>query len=307
MKDVHLVVVIVTYNGEDFIRKCIESILNSNKNADIVVIDNNSSDETVSIIRESFTSVHLIESSSNLGFGRANNIGINWAISNGAEFILLLNQDAWIEEDTLSKLIAIARKHDEYGILSPIHCQYDNNTWHAGFSRYIQMFAPLLSESAPSSIENTLYEVDFVPAALWLLRSSTLQKVGGFDPVYFMYGEDNDLASRMHSAGFKVGVVSDAKGHHLEKTYTQVPVRRMALQYFSQFVAVLKYSHHNILYRYFSALKSAILRSFSHVFKGEVRKLLATLMACRMVFCYLNRIEKSRKEIKWTQGAFLDL
>ena len=93
-------VVIVTFNGSFWIEKNLSQLLNSAIPVDIIVVDNASTDATISLI-EKFPSVTLIKSKVNLGFGKANNLGIKHALNNGAEAVFLLNQDTWIYENTI--------------------------------------------------------------------------------------------------------------------------------------------------------------------------------------------------------------
>ena len=115
-----ILVVIVTYNAKDWLNTCIGELYNLD-NIKIVVIDNNSTDETVVILKETYPLVHLIESNTNLGFGKANNLGFEFAIKNNFNYVFLLNQDASINQDSLLKLVANYNRYDDVGILSPIH------------------------------------------------------------------------------------------------------------------------------------------------------------------------------------------
>jgi N-acetylglucosaminyl-diphospho-decaprenol L-rhamnosyltransferase len=98
---VKVVVIIVTYNGAGWIEKCLNSLRNSSLNTDVIVIDNASTDETVSLIENLYPEVELVKRANNLGFGQANNIGLRMALDQNADFVFLLNQDAWIDQDTI--------------------------------------------------------------------------------------------------------------------------------------------------------------------------------------------------------------
>ena len=99
--------VIVTHNGAKWIKKCIDSLLSSELATTIILIDNNSSDKTVEFVSKNFPSVVVLENKLNLGFGKANNLGISYALKKEADFVLLLNQDAYINNQTLKDLVAI--------------------------------------------------------------------------------------------------------------------------------------------------------------------------------------------------------
>lgn len=99
----NLFVIIVTYNGEKWIDKCLSSVYKSTIPLTTIVIDNKSSDNTVQYIKTNFPMVILFEYQNNLGFGKANNIGIEYALKNNADYIYLLNQDAWVDPNTFRK------------------------------------------------------------------------------------------------------------------------------------------------------------------------------------------------------------
>src|SRR5688500_16413925 len=104
-------VVIVTYNGIKWVEECFSSLRNSAYPIQTIVIDNGSTDGTIELVARNFKEVHLIKSKINLGFGKANNMGIRLAYSNDADFIFLLNQDAWIERDTIGDLVNVSLKY----------------------------------------------------------------------------------------------------------------------------------------------------------------------------------------------------
>src|SRR3569623_1941984 len=93
-------VVIVTYNGMKWVDKCLHDVLQSDTNIKVVVIDNRSTDETVNFIKTNYPEIDLTETNENLGFGRANNIGIKQAVKANADYVFLLNQDGYVEKDT---------------------------------------------------------------------------------------------------------------------------------------------------------------------------------------------------------------
>ena len=113
-----VLVIIVTYNALKWVSKCLRSVENSTHPADVVVIDNGSTDGTLPLIRTDFPQVRIVETGENLGFGAANNIGLRMALDEGYAFAYLLNQDAWLEKDTLEKLVAAHKP--EWGVLSPM-------------------------------------------------------------------------------------------------------------------------------------------------------------------------------------------
>src|SRR5437870_13044290 len=103
MQNKKVFAIIVTYNGAKWIKKCLSSLLASETKVEVIVIDNGSADETLNIVKE-FGSIECVNSVENLGFGKANNIGIAIALERKCDYIFLLNQDAWIEQNTITEL-----------------------------------------------------------------------------------------------------------------------------------------------------------------------------------------------------------
>lgn len=213
--------VIVTYNAMPWLDKCLGSIDFYRYKA--VVIDNNSKDETVSHIKANFPEVILFEEKENLGFGKANNKGINYALEQGAEYFFLLNQDAWVKPDTIDNLCDAAKKYPEYGILSPIHLSGKGYALDYGFSNYI---TPVKCKDLYSDIyfinyTKEIYELEFVNAAAWLLTRNCIETVGGFSPSFFHYAEDANYCQRVIFHGLKIGIAPQTIIHHDREQRTE--------------------------------------------------------------------------------------
>ncbi len=207
-------IVIVTYNAMQWLEKCLLSI--NHKLYHVLIIDNNSTDGTVSFIKENYPAIKLFEQKENLGFGQANNVGIAYAYSEGADFIMLLNQDAYLQENTLSSLIEIANKNTEYGILSPIHLNGKGDVLDYNFSTYVVPWSctRFYSDSLLQNYSKEVYELPFVNAAAWLLTRNCIETVGGFNPSFFHYAEDDNYCQRILYHGLKIGIVPNVYVHH---------------------------------------------------------------------------------------------
>lgn len=204
--NVKIFTVIVTFNGSQWIKNCIESIYNSNTKTKIIVVDNSSYDNTLEILEE-FDNVKCIPQDSNLGFGKANNIGISYALKKGADYVFLLNQDVFISENTLEHLVRQYKSNSDYGILSPIHLNWEGTQLENYFSRFAAVNMNFYSDYVLKKPLKEIYEVPFVNAAAWLIPQNVLKTVGGFDPVFDHYGEDNNYCQRLQYHGFKIGIV----------------------------------------------------------------------------------------------------
>jgi len=213
-----LSVIIVNYNVKHFLEQCLHSVYKAAKGieTEIFVVDNNSVDGSAELIREKFPDLHFIENKENVGFSRANNQAIKLA---KGEYILLLNPDTVVEEDTFSKVTGFMDKHPEAGGLGVKMIDGKGNflpeskrglptPWVA----FYKMFG--LSKLFPNSRkfgkyhlsylnENEIHEIEIIAGAFMLLRKETLDKVGLLDEAFFMYGEDIDLSYRIILGGYK--------------------------------------------------------------------------------------------------------
>lgn len=202
MKEVYTI--IVTFNGQEWIRKCLDSVKQSNYLTKIIVVDNNSSDGTLQTVSE-FDNVIILKQNSNLGFGKANNIGIRKAMELGFDYVFLLNQDAYIFGDTIRNLISEAEKNPDYGIISPLHFSSDEKTLDSNFKTY---------SDRKISVENSLTKVKFVNAAAWLISKKCIEKTGLFEEWFSHYGEDRNYCNRVLFHNFKIGITEKSKIIH---------------------------------------------------------------------------------------------
>ncbi len=213
-----LSVVIVNYNVKHFLEQCLHSVLKASKNitAEIFVVDNNSVDGSAQLVNQKFPGVHLIRNKENVGFSRANNQAIRLA---KGKYILLLNPDTVVEEDTFSKILAFMEEHSDAGGLGVKMIDGKGNflpeskrglptPWVA----FCKMFG--LSKLFPRSKkfgkyhlsyldEDEIHRVDVLAGAFMLLRKETLDKTGLLDESFFMYGEDIDLSYRIKLEGYE--------------------------------------------------------------------------------------------------------
>ena len=213
-----LSVVIVNYNVVFFLEQCLNSVFAASKNLNvqIFVVDNNSVDGSINMLKENFSSVVLIENKENVGFSKANNQAIKRANS---PYVLLLNPDTVIEEDTFDKCIDFMNSNTDCGGLGLRMLDGKGNFLpesKRGFPSPSVAFYKIfgLSYLFPKSQKFGRYhlgflsefevnEVDVLSGAFMLLRTVTLEKVGLLDEQFFMYGEDIDLSYRIKLGGYK--------------------------------------------------------------------------------------------------------
>jgi GT2 family glycosyltransferase len=210
-------VIIVMYNGMRWINVSVESALDLGDGCDIVIVDNASIDGTAEVLRKDYVDKvkELFLLNHNVGFGAAHNIVFNQPYIGMYQFVFLLNQDAFISRKDFSKLHTVALRESNLGIISPIHMR-DKWQMDISFERYLA--------KGEERGDGQVLVVPFVNAALWLLRSEVIKQIGGFNPVFYHYGEDENFVQRLYASGFEVGVCMQATGYHY-RAATPLPSR----------------------------------------------------------------------------------
>jgi GT2 family glycosyltransferase len=231
-------IVILNWNGQKDTLECLESFkdIKSEKFTPLfVVVDNASADDSVIVLKKylkKFKSQNvLLVNSENLGFSGGNNVGIKYAVDEGSDFVLVLNNDTYVEEHFLDELINAAEKDKKAGLLSPkiyfargfeYHKErYKENElgkiiWYAGGT--MDWNNVLGANYGVDDLDVGQYhkvtETDFATGACVLIRRETIEQTGYFDEKYFLYMEDADLSERAKKNGWKVLFVPEAKIWH---------------------------------------------------------------------------------------------
>lgn len=271
--------VIVTYNAMQWVDRCIGSVLASAVKADVLVVDNGSSDGTQSYIREHFPSVTLVESGANIGFGAANNLGFRKSLDEGYDYVYLLNQDAWIFPDTIGTLVESFSSSEGYGILSPFQADASGVTPDRRFA-----------EKA-GSLEGVrkVKTVRFIMAAHWMVSARCIARVGGFAPLFSHNGEDDNYCDRARYHGFKVGVCPGARGVHDRASRPLTKADRIRLSTLTGNLARLSDINHPLWERVVSSF-------FVSVWKCVKYCSFRPLVNWRSATCRLGEIRSLREE-----------
>ncbi len=209
--------IVVTYNGVQWVDKCFGSLRDSQVDGEhhIIAIDNGSTDSTVELIKERYKRVELIENNENLGFGAANNVGIKKALEANADYVFLLNQDAWVDNNTINGLIEALNNNLEYGILSPLQ-YHPTGKIEEQFNNYLG--------NKHNIDRGELIQTYFVNAAVWLVPVPVIKKVGLFDSLFFHYGEDDNYCNRIYFFSYKIGIHTKYRAYH-DRTFSTKNVK----------------------------------------------------------------------------------
>lgn len=224
-----LSIVIVNYNSGNYLSDCIQSIVNANIDFDheIIVVDNASSDDSLTRAKKLYPDVKFIENPDNRGFGKANNQGID--IARG-KYILIQNPDTLVIGTAIQDMVAYAAENKDIGILSTkllnkdgtlqwsIHNYPDVQTILFEGLFLHRVFAGLSKKLGLTVHDEQLYEtsqdVDWITGAIMLVDTEAIKAVGKFDELFFLYIEEVDWCYRMRKSGWRVHYFADASFTH---------------------------------------------------------------------------------------------
>lgn len=207
--------ILLNWNGWKDTLACLASLHDCCDSAlSILVVDNGSTDDSVSIIRAEWPRVEILETKQNLGFAGGNNRGIQLALERNFKYIWLLNNDTVVTPETLSALISLAESDPGLGEVGSVLFYMDEpNRIQAWGGGKVNLWAGR-SRHWLKAVNRA--DLDYLTAASVLLPARVFREVGLLDPRYFMYWEDTDLSFRIRAAGWRIGVAPDAVVYHKE-------------------------------------------------------------------------------------------
>ena len=261
-----LFTVVLNWNGMEDLMECLRSVKASTYGNETIVVDNGSTDGSVKAVAEQFPDAAVIETGKNLGFG-ANNVGISKAVEDGADYVLLLNNDTWVDPECFGRLIQVAEENPQVGILSPRICYYSDPEliWYdGGILEKVNGFWKHghINENCPvTAVSDEAREVDYICGCAMLIRRRVIEHIGGLNARFFMYWEDGEFSLRAKNAGF--GLL------HVPSAIVLHKVSRSSGG--SESPDVLYYMERN---RYFFSVKGTGMRYFSGLLKAQVRRCL---------------------------------
>jgi GT2 family glycosyltransferase len=228
-----LSIIIVNKNASQLLRQCLESIYLSGSGLtfEIIVVDNGSTDDSISSCAAHFPEVRIISNDRNLGFAKANNQGL--AVAKGRYF-LLLNSDTIVLPAALDELVRVADDHAEIGAIGPTLLNLDGTlqkSWSKFPTLWSEILGTLIRRRQSIVDEPFAFDVDWIGGACILVRSETVADVGTLDEDYFFYSEEVDWCFRMKKKGWKVWYLSSAKIYHIGGGSSKQSLWQMGLLY----------------------------------------------------------------------------
>ena len=211
-----IAVVIINWNSYLHSRNCIRSLNESSiKDFDIILVDNASTDVSGEKLRDEFNDIIFLKTSSNLGFTGGNNKGIQYALDNQYDYILMLNNDVFVDQNFIYHLKNYLDLHPDVGAVQPLIYRHPERSkiWNGG-GFFNRMLAKSFSNRTfDSNIDPK--EIDWISGCAFMLRASVFRETGLLNEKYFAYHEDVDLSFRIRSAGYKLVFIPASIIYHI--------------------------------------------------------------------------------------------
>jgi GT2 family glycosyltransferase len=227
--------IVVNYNGQALTLDCLASLCRVSYNdLSVLVVDNASTDGSVKSIREQFPGITLLEAGDNLGYPGGNNLGMEYALTHSADYILILNNDMEVDQNMVAALVETAQQHPDAGMICGKVFYYNprDMIWSAGSRMDMRTGSPELigcneTDTGQYDMERELESVD---GCMMLVTARACKQVGLFDTTYFAYYEDTDWAIRFRRAGFRILYTPHAVAWHKVSATNRQNGRRSPFQ-----------------------------------------------------------------------------
>lgn len=291
-----ILAIIVTYNGSKWIEKCLSCIYNSTLEIIPIIVDNNSTDNTISLIKKTYPQTLIISNKYNTGFGEANNIGVKYVMNLNPDFVLLVNQDAYIQPNTVEKLLKF---NDNNTILSPMHLNGVGSKIDRNFKKNSILNIQNEDFLDKVIIENNKsykFDVEFINAAFWLIPKSVILKIGGFNPLFFHYGEDVNYLNRVKYHGVQACVVSNTYIMHDRELFGNP--QSFYDNYYKREILLINTNINNSLLDLIKKNFIFIVRILYSISKLKFRIACYQLIGLISIISKIKRIVRSRKKEK---------
>jgi len=302
-------VIIVSWNCRQMLVDCINSLRGQLPagTSEIIVIDNASSDGTADAVRQGFPDVKLVESATNLGFARGNNVGLE--LSNG-KYICLINPDVVVGQECISRMVNYMEQHPDIGMLGPRIVGRDGETQRSCMrtpSLWNQLCRTLGLDSLVKHSRlfggylmtdfrhDALRDVDVINGCFWMVRRDALLNVGNLDPRFWMYSDDVDWCSRFRQAGWRIVFFPEADAVHygggssqVAPVFCYVEMQRANLQYWRKYHGFASYMCFWMMVYFAHLLRSIACTCLSALKSSDRQQMLAKVTRHRACLRWLT-------------------
>lgn len=257
-------IVVLNFNSKNLLANCLKSLKKIKTSHYRIVVDNNSSDGSLEVARKSLRKDdQVIKNKKNLGFAKGNNVGIRWALAQGATHVLLLNPDTDAENDFLSSLIKNPGQ-----IVAPVIKYKNNGKWIYDLGGFVNYWIGKAYHAETTRRPKKVSSPGYVSGACMLISRKVFEEIGFFDERFFLYFEDADFCLRAKKAGFKVNV---EPGSIVVHSLEQVKDRSVLKNWHLVTSNLLFINKHAPFFQKPTAYAAWIIRSFKILANGLIK------------------------------------
>ena len=212
-------IIILNFNSYKDTIECIRSLENiSYSNYEIIIVDNNSMDNSVKEISNNCPNYKLLLSLENLGYASGNNIGIKYALEQGAEYVCILNNDVIVKEDFLEPLIETFNTDRTIGMVGPCICEYSDRNTVQAMGAYINLYRGLAMGQYEgqyyNQIDKRFIQVDYLGGACFVVKAEVFKTISLLPENYFLFYEETEFCLRARKSEYKLVCISDSRVYH---------------------------------------------------------------------------------------------
>lgn len=278
-------VIVLTWNGKTLTLDCLKSLARLEyENVEVIVVDNASTDGTVAAVRDSYPSrVTVIENSDNLGFSRGNNVGIQYALQNGADYILLLNNDTEVDPGLIGGMLNEMTSTSDIGVAGAkiYYASPADQIWFAGGEVFLSRGTTrhIGIRERDTGQFDIAHDVDYVTGCALMTKREVLEEIGALDPTFVAYYEDVDFCMRARRAGYRVVYAPAGKVWHKISSSTggQASAAKISRKLSSTLIFFRRYAswYHWLTIPFFFG--ADVIRILFLIFAGRIRDTGATV------------------------------
>lgn len=212
-------IIILNYNGYKDTIECVNSLKKINyKNYNVIIVDNNSIDESEKILKEKFKQYTIIQTGENLGYAGGNNVGIRYAVKNNADYICILNNDVIVEKYFLEELVKYLYNNHNAAMVGPMICEYSNERIVQSTGAMINLYKgnvpPLNCGKTQDEINQKVIKCNYIGGACILVRKEILDEIGLIPENYFLFFEETEWCLKAKKRGYDIVCYCNAKVNH---------------------------------------------------------------------------------------------
>lgn len=212
--------IILNFNAYEDTINCVKSIRKNcgYNNYEIVIVDNNSKDNSYNLLKEEFNDCILLKSKENKGYANGNNIGIKYALKNRADYICVLNNDVEVEQDFLKIILEKFNENSSIGMVGPCICDYKNKNKIQSMGANINLFTGLAQAKLKNAVYNKYkdseFDVDYLGGACFVVKRDVFEKIGLIPENYFLFFEETEFCLKAKKKGYKLICLGKSKVYH---------------------------------------------------------------------------------------------